>query len=67
MFYEIQDCIDAGSEYCPCLIKPRHFGRMWRKGNHFFLSPVANITFRMLLSPSHKTLSTTVFKRVRFN
>lgn len=27
MEYEIKDCIDAGSEYCPSCIKVRAFGK----------------------------------------
>ncbi|AJD27490.1 hypothetical protein RSJ2_2169 [Clostridium botulinum] len=27
MEYEIKDCIDAGSEYCPSCIKVRVFGK----------------------------------------
>ena len=36
MFKENIDCIDAGTEYCPWVLKVRLFGRRLQSRNYFF-------------------------------
>lgn len=40
---EVIDCIDAGTEYCPCVIKGQQFRNTWRVGDYFFLSPTRSL------------------------
>lgn len=60
MVKEAIDCIDAGTEYCPCVMKVRFFGKGRESMDYFFLeSSIPKICISdSLVSPFHAIDST---------
>jgi len=59
MIKEAIDCIDAGTEYCPCVMKIRFFGKGREGIDYFFLESSIPIIFILDLrfSPSQVIFS----------